>query len=258
MKPLHYRTLAALALLLTAAACNLSPLRNRIKVGEEPIVVFVGEGVDGNTDLFVVPAGGGTIVQLTFTPLRESMPRINLRGDAVAFLRARDTLATSANEVILMNLLNGAERQLPVPDSAGRITMIAWGGSGNTLYVRSARGSWLLSTPPEPARAVAATGAEVARADSFFQLWVGTPPFAYITRCAGGGICAQGPVVKATTLTTEGHDPLLWGTDSVAWFEGDGMVIRGIGPGTVRRMLWRHPPGHPRDGSYSGVTEAGR
>ncbi|MEO5799938.1 MAG: hypothetical protein ABIZ70_07850 [Gemmatimonadales bacterium] len=255
---MHLRTTATIALLLTAAACNLSPLRNRIKVGEEPIVVFVGEGVDGNTDLFVVPASGGTIVQLTFTPLHESMPRINARGDAVAFVRTRDTVKSAPTEVILMNLLNGAERQLPVPDSAGPITLIAWGGNGNTLYVRSARGSWLLSTPPEPPRATAATGAEVARADSFFQLWVGTPPFAYLTRCAEGGICAQGPNVKATSLTTEGHDPLLWGVDSVAWFEGDGMVIRGIGPGSVRRMLWKHPPGHPRDGSYSGVIEAGR
>ena len=102
------------------AACNLSPLSNRIKVGEEPIVVFIGEGVDGNTDLFVVPASGGSIMQLTFTPLHESMPRLNTRGDIVAFLRARDSAATTPTEVVIMNMLNGAERALG-RNLAGRV-----------------------------------------------------------------------------------------------------------------------------------------
>lgn len=251
---------AAVAVALSAmvTACNLSPLRNRIKVGEEAIVLFVGEGADGHTDLFVVPASGGSIVQLTFTPLIESMPRINHRGDAVAFLRARDSLPTTRNDVVLMNLLNGAERTLPVPDSAGRVEAIAWGPDTNTLYVRSARGTWRVSTPPLPPEAVAAVGAEAPRASSAFDLWVGNPPFAMIYECPQGGVCAVGKQVDTTVISATGRDPLRWGADSVAWFDGDGMVVRGIGPGTVRRVLWKHPPAHPRDGSYSGVTDAGR
>ena len=247
-----HRQVAAIVLLGSmVAACNLSPLSNRIKVGEEPIVVFIGEGVDGNTDLFVVPASGGSIMQLTFTPLRESMPRLNARGDIVAFLRARDTAATTPNEVVIMNMLNGAERALELPDGAGRTTTIAWGPDSNSLYVRSATGSWRMATPPAPPAAVAARGAEAITADSVFELWVGEPRFARIIPCASGGVCAVGPRVDTTVLSAVGRDPLRWGADSVAWFEGDGMVIRGIGPGTVRRMLWKRPPAHPRDGSYS-------
>ena len=244
---------AALCLVLLAG-CNLSPLRNRIKVGEEAIVIFVGDGIDRNTDLFVVPASGGSITQLTFTPLHESMPRINARGDVVAFIRARDTAATAPNELVAMNLLNGAERIFALPGGAGHITAIAWAPDSNSLYLRSAQGTWRASTPPLPAHVVPATGADFVRADSVFELWVGEPRFARIFACQSGGVCAVGPRVDTTVLSTLGRDPLRWGADSVAWFEGDGMVIRGIGPGTVRRMLWRQPPGHPHDGTYGGVT----
>ena len=253
------RQVAAVALSgLMVAACNLSPLSKHIKVGEEPIVVFIGEGIDGNTDLFVVPASGGSIMQLTFTPLRESMPRLNTRGDIVAFLRARDTAATTPNEVVIMNMLNGAERSLDLPDGAGRATTIAWGPDSNSLYVRSATGSWRIATPPSPPSAIALRGGDFVTADSVFELWVGQPRFARIIRCASGGVCAVGPRVDTTILSPVGRDPLRWGTDSLAWFEGDGMVIRGIGPGTVRRMLWKRPPAHPRDGSYSDAVATGR
>lgn len=246
---------AATALLLggMASACNISPLNHRIKVGEEPIVVFAGEGIDGNTDLFVVPASGGSIVQLTFTPLRESMPRVNPRGDVVAFLRVRDSAATAPNEVVIMNLLNGAERALDLPPGAGRATAIAWAPDSNSLYVRSAAGSWRITTPPAPPSAVVASGEELVVADSLFELWVGHPRFARIVPCATTGICVVGVSNDTTVLSPLGRDPLRWGADSVAWFEGDGMVIRGIGPGTVRRMLWKRPPAHPRDGSYSNA-----
>lgn len=243
---------------LVTAACNLSPLNNRIKVGEEPIVVFVGEGTDGNTDLFVAPASGGSIAQLTFTPLRESMPRINPRGDAVAFLRARDSIATRPNEVVLMNLLNGAERRLSLPPDVGRVTRIAWGADSNTLYARGATAIWRITTPPGPSDAVLAHGNDAVAADTAFEIMLGTPPFAKIVPCPAGGVCAAGRNVAMTVLSAAGRDPLHWGVDSVAWFEGDGLVIRGIGPGAVRRMLWKHPPAQPRDGSYSGVTDTGR
>lgn len=258
MNRLISRVAVAIVLVVMATGCNLSPLRNRIKVGEEPIVTFVGEGIDGNTDLFVVPAGGGSIIQLTFTPLRESMPRINWRGDAVAFIRSKDSLPTTPNEVVLMNLLNGAERKLALPDSAGRIEAIAWAPDTNSLYVRSARGTWRVTTPPLAPEAFAATGDDLYAASIAFDLWVGDPPFAVVYRCPQGGVCAVGKRVDTTVISTTGHDPLRWGTDSIAWFEGDGMVVRSIGPGPARRVLWKHPPAKPRDGSYSGVTDAGR
>ena len=38
--------------------CSITPLTNKIRVGEEPFVIVVGEGRDGETDLFAAPAGG--------------------------------------------------------------------------------------------------------------------------------------------------------------------------------------------------------
>lgn len=255
------RTLAvAVAIAATATACNFSPLRNRIKVGEEAIVIFVGEGADGNTDLFVAPVAGGPVVQLTYTPLIESSPRINPRGEAVAFLRVRDAKPTSQNEVVLMNLLNGAERRLAIPASAGRVQRIAWNPlDSNALFVKGVHGEiFRIATPPSPAEAVPVNGQDVVIAETALGLWVGDPPFATIYHCPAGGICAVGKRVDTTVLATTGHDPLRWGTDSVAWFDGDGMVVRSIGPGPARRMSMKRPPAKPRDGSYSGVSNAGR
>lgn len=243
-----------------AAACSLSPLNNRLHVGEESFVAFLGEGIDGNTDIFVSPAAGGTVLQLTFTPLVESFPTLATHGDAIAFVRSRDTLPGTRQDLVVMNLLNGADRSLPLPADAGRIVAIAWARDGAALYARTVRGdattTWRLATPPADAAAARVTDDGRAAADSAFALWIGDPPFARLLMCAGRAICAIGPSGDTTTLAPDGHDPFVWGADSIAWFEGDAMLVRSAGPGAPRRLTWTRPPQHPRAGSYAGKAPA--
>lgn len=248
------RTVAALAL-AGAAACNLSPLNNRLRVGEESFVAFLGEGIDGNTDIFVSPAGGGTVLQLTFTPLVERFPALAPHGDAIAFVRARDTLPATKQDLVVMNLLNGADRSVPLPADAGRITAIGWARDGAALYARTDRqgatATWRVAMPPTEAVAVAVTGDALAAADSAFAAWIGDPPFARLLPCASRGVCVIGASGDTTVLAAEGREPFSWGADSIAWFEGDALLVRGAGPGSARRLTWTRPPQHPRAGSYA-------
>lgn len=240
------RTLLAL---LLVGGCKFSPLMNRIEVGEEPFAVVVGEGPDGRTDLFAVSAGGGAVTQLTFTVPIEMGPRLTRDGGVLAFVRMRDTLATTPREVVLMNLVSGSERPLPLPAEAGQARQVGWSDDETTLYVQTDRGVWAVPAPPAQAVARAVTPGD-AVADTALALWLGTPRFARAIGC-GEGVCAITPRGDTTTLTPTGHHPLRWGTDSVAWFDGEVLMIRPLGPGGPRRMTWTQPPRNPRDGAYA-------
>ncbi len=109
----------ALAAVAFVSACSFSPINHRIKIGEESFIVFVGEGIDHNTDLFAVPANGGSVAQITFTPLVEKGPRLSPTGEVVAFLRMRDTIPGTPRNVVLMNLLSGGEAAVALPADAG-------------------------------------------------------------------------------------------------------------------------------------------
>src|SRR6267142_409397 len=67
----HRSLLTALALLAAGllAACRgtLSPLSNRLKIGEESYIVFSADGEDGLSDLFASPPSGSPTFQITFT-----------------------------------------------------------------------------------------------------------------------------------------------------------------------------------------------
>jgi hypothetical protein len=70
-----FRLTSHLSLLLALTACAVTPLSRRIRVGEEPFVIGIGEGSDSMTDLFAAPAGGGEFLRLTFTRAEERLPR---------------------------------------------------------------------------------------------------------------------------------------------------------------------------------------
>ncbi len=239
----------ALLALMLVGGCKFSPLMNRIEVGEEPFAVVVGEGPDGRTDLFAVPAGGGLVTQLTFTLPIEIGPRLTRDGGVLAFLRMRDTLPTTPHEVVVMNLVSGGERSLPLPADAGQAQHVGWSDDETTLYVRTDRGIWAIAAPPAAPAARAVTAGD-AVADTALTLWLGTPRFARAISC-GPAICAITPRGDTTQLTPTGRDPLRWGTDSVAWFDDDVLVVRSLGPGGPRRMSWSQAPTRPRDAAYA-------
>ena len=257
MTPRSTRAAVACAsVALCFSACSFSPISHRIKVGEEPFVVFVGEGIDHNTDLFAVPAGGGTVAQVTFTPLVEQGPRLSPSGEVVAFLRMRDTLADTHRDVVLMNLLGGGEVTLSLATDAGVPRAVAWSQDGRTLYIRTDRGDWQSAIPPAPVAVVPVPAAESAAIDSALALWLGEPRFARVIACVDGGLCIVGPRRDTTPLAPQGHDPMRWGRDSVAWFQQGGIVVRSLGPGRERRITWTNAPDRPRDGSYTAGSVA--
>ena len=144
------RALAALlaAPLLLAACGGISPLRHRFEVGEDPYVLFAADGPEGAGDLYVVGPGGGRVVQVTFSPVDESAPALAPAGDVVAFLRR--ARADSVPQPWLLNLVNGAERKVPLPPGAGAPERLAWGVGGRELAIRTARGVWVTPAPPAP------------------------------------------------------------------------------------------------------------
>ena len=116
-----------LGALLLAVACRgtLSPLSNRIEVGQEPYVIMVADGEDGLGDLFASSTAGGMPWQITFTRVDERLPSLSPDGISLAFIRSRAPGDTAVRHVAVMNLLNGSERQLPLP-AAVRVEQLAW------------------------------------------------------------------------------------------------------------------------------------
>lgn len=231
------------------AACSFSPLTNRIKVGDDDIVVFVAEGVDGNTDLFISPTAGGTPTQLTYTVAVEMLPRLSPDGGVLAFVRARDSLGGGAR-LIAMNLLNGNERSVTLPDDIGRPLALGWGTAPGSLYLRTTTGRWKADAPPAPFTVARLAGADPA-ADTALAVWLGEPRFARAEPCAAGGVCVIGAAAETTIVSRDGTGALRWGMDSVAWFEGPNLIVRGLGPGPARRVTWRKAPERPRDATYA-------
>jgi hypothetical protein len=242
--------LLAAAMALFLAACSFSPLAHRINVGEDPFVVFVGEGIDHHTDLFAAPAGGGEVAQVTFTALIERHPQLSSSGSVVAFIRMPDSLPGTRREVIAMNLLSGGEATINLPAAAGVPDQVVWSGD-SVLYIRTDHGMWRAPAPPsaDPATPVAAS--DSARADTALALWLGQPRFTRVVNCTTTGLCVIGPRGDTALLAPGGTDAMRWGDDSVAWFEDGTVMVRSLGPGRARRVNWTSMPDHPRDGSYA-------
>ncbi|HEY3935573.1 MAG TPA: hypothetical protein VGL65_13260 [Gemmatimonadales bacterium] len=232
------------------SACSFSPLAHRIDVGQEPFVIFVGEGIDHHTDLFAAPAGGGEVAQLTFTALIERHPRLSPSGDVVAFIRMRDTLPGTQHDVVAMNLLSGGEMTIALPAAAGQADDLAWSGD-TVLYVRTDHGVWRAAAPPAHGDATPVIAPDSARADSVLSVWLGQPRFARVVNCSTAGLCIIGPKGDTGLLAPQGRDAIRWGDDSVAWFEDGAVMVRSLGPGRERRVNWRSIPDHPRDGTYA-------
>lgn len=244
-------------LLLLATACSFSPLANRIDVGEEPFLVLVATGPDGMIDLHAVPAGGGTTARITFTPLVESAPALSRGGDVVAFLRGADSLPDTPRDLVVMNLLNGAERTLPVPEAAGRVVRLAWSDDGANLLLATTTGTWAITAPPATPVATQLDGAARESADSALATWLGRPRFARAFNCPmGEGVCLIGPSGDTAVLASRGRDPFAWGQDSVGWFEGDGLYVRSLGPATPRPVsLGQRAPTGAGQATYAAATE---
>jgi hypothetical protein len=236
-----------------ALGCGLSPIDHRIKLGEEPFVVLVGEGNDRNTDLFTTTTSSGHVYQLTFTRVIEQAPALANGGGMVAFLRLRDTLPGTRRDVVVMILENGAEKTIPLPATAGLALALGWRAGDSVVYIRTDRGLWQANIPVSGSEATAVSSADSIVASQVTGAWLGQPPFAQAIQCPAG-ICIIGPRHDTTTLSATGHDPMRWGRDSVAWFEGSEIVVRSLGAGRARRVMLKDAPANLRQGSMGGAN----
>ncbi|HWA17193.1 MAG TPA: hypothetical protein VG817_12210 [Gemmatimonadales bacterium] len=229
--------------LLAMLGCRgtLSPLSNRIDIGQESYFVFVADGEDGLGDLFAAAPVGGQAYQITYTRLDEQQPRLSPDGVVLAFLR-RSHGDSARLEPVFMNLVNGAERTIA---DAGDVTALAWSADGTQLYLRGASGIKVVDAPP--ARSVVRTvdGAMLATADSAFKVLLGEPPVGEAISCEQGGVCAS-VASGVTLLAAEGKFPANWGKDSLVYSVGNDLIVRPLGGGATRTVRFTGALKSPR------------
>jgi dipeptidyl aminopeptidase/acylaminoacyl peptidase len=227
------------------AAC-VSPLTNRIAVGEEPFVIAVGEGPDSATDLFAAPAGGGRFVRLTFNRAEERAPRLAPDGLSVAFLR-RSPEDTQWSLVIL-DLRNSGEREVALPAEAGEPEALGWSRDGQRVIVR-AQGYYEAAAPPRDA-VLTHLGADLAAADSLTGQLLGEPPKGKVAQCHDGNACIVSAAGETTLLGAGASGVIRWGADSLGYFSNGAFEVRPLGGGHVRQPAWKELPARLREVTY--------
>ena len=244
-------TLLLFPLTLLVSSCDptLPPLRGQMEIGRDPYAVFVG-GSGPNTDLYAVRPDGGRPVRVTFTNVAELRPALSSDGGGLAFLRGTSLNDSTPATVWVMNLLSGSERELVLPKGAGRPVRAGWEQGGASLIVATEKGLYHINTPPADADPRAVDADERVRAESSLAVLLGDPVFARVVRCdSAGDICVSGESGPAL-LARGARDPVRWGSDSVAFFVGDELAIRPLGPGRTRRLVWSSPPERPREMTF--------
>ncbi len=209
-------------------------------------MVFAADGEAGSGDLFASSSAGGVRYQITFTRLDERLPALSPDGTMLAFVRSSAPGHSRERWLVVMNLLNGAERRTEiegaVPDA------LAWAPDGTRIYLRV--GGTVRASPAPPGDlAIAGVGdVERAAADSALTVLLGDPPFGTAVNCDGGGICVRLGGDSLATVAAAGSVPTRWSGDSIAYFESGAWVIRPLAGGRTRVLRWSvDAPTPPRE-----------
>lgn len=237
------------AYLLLLASCAATPLSNRIAVGEEPLVIGVGEGPDGNTDLFAASASGGGFVRLTFTRAEERTPRLSPDGTGLAFVRSEVHDAITRWTVVALDLKTSAERTALLPANAGEPARLGWSPDGTRVVLR-AGGYFEMDAHPGKAELHPVPEDSAAQADSATRELLGKPEVGMVVECAGGGACIAAGTGEVTPLGIGVTEAVRWGADSVGYFVAGGFEVRPLAGGRSRRPQWSAAPGGLRSITY--------
>jgi hypothetical protein len=236
---------------LLASCSGVTPLTNRIKIGEEPFVIAVGEGPDGQTDLFAAPAGGGAFTRLTFNRPEERFPKISPTGELVAFLRASDGTSGPPWSLVILNLRTNAERAMPLPQDAGEPERLGWSRDGGRV-VLSAQGYFAMAAPQAPPQFSRFSSDSIPLADSLSREVLGDPPQGIVRECVNGGLCILAVTGEVTTLDTAARDAVRWGADSVGYALSGRYEVRPLRGGHSRQPAWTGAPAGLRQLTYNG------
>jgi hypothetical protein len=250
------RSLVAAVSCLALSACggSLPPLRGQIAVGRDAYAVFVAGNSPAGGDLYGVRAEGGPAVAITFTNVGESRPRLSPDGTSIVFLRGRSLTDTTPASVWVMNLLNGAERELELPKGAGPPLEAGWSERGRAIVVSTTGGLYRFGAPPAGSAPLLVSAAGRAAAESSLAVLLGRPAFARVVPCAEpGALCIESDTGSPGLLARRAHDALPWGADSVAYFVGDEVEIRPLGAGRSRRLDIEGPPRRRQMTAFTGL-----
>lgn len=234
-------------LALLAAGC-VTPLSNRIDVGNEAFVVVVADGADGNVDLFAAPAEGGAFRQLTYSRVAEDVPRLGPTGTLLAFVRSGSEAdgPGATGHVVVMDLTRGTEIEGALPAEAGQVTRLGWTSSGDTLIARAGDGRWVAPITT-PLRWTRAPGPAAPALDSLLAERLGDPPFATVAPCGtGSGLCLVTTRAEETPLDPRATDACRWGPDAVGYLVDGKIEVRPLGGGRLRQPTWTSTPAHLR------------
>jgi hypothetical protein len=223
----------------------MTPLTNRIKVGEEAFVIAVGEGPDGQTDLYAAPAGGGSFTRLTFNRPEERFPKISPDGGMVAFLRSVGGASGPPWSLVVLDLLTNGERATPLPAEVGEPVRLGWSRDGKRV-VLCAQGYFLMAAPPAAPAFTRFPADSLELADSLSRELLGDPPRGIVRECRNGGLCIMAQTGELTLLDTAARDAVRWGADSVAYFLPGGFEVRPLAGGHSRQPVWAGSPARLR------------
>lgn len=254
------RSRALLVLLAVAGCTGLPPLRHKFEVGRDAYVVLVADAPDGRGDIWAMSPDGSDVVQITFSLPAEWSPRLSPAGDVIAFLRSREQGDTTRTRIWLLNLLNGSERELSLPDSAGAPVALAWTEGGRAIVVRTTRTFFRFNAPPYPPAPAEVASQDMAAAERAMGVIVGSPAFARIAACEGTvALCVYPDSGPAAPLAAGATDPVRWGDDSLGYELEGALVVRPVGPGRERLVRWRTSLVNPRDLSvFTGRRDPAR
>jgi hypothetical protein len=228
-------------------------------VGTDPFVLFVGGTGRAGGDLYAVEADGGPAIPVTFTAVGEMRPALAPNGGMVAFLRGGSLRDSTPAAVWVMNLLSGAEREIPLPRGAGPPALVGWSADGSSLVVEAGGRLYRAPAPPSDAEARPVPAAARAQAESALGVLLGRPAFARVVRCPDpADLCVQADTGSPGLLARGAAAAARYGDDSVLVLIGRELLVRPLGPGHARRIEWAGLPPAPREPTAFGGASAPR
>ncbi|MGZ5495000.1 MAG: S41 family peptidase, partial [Thermoanaerobaculia bacterium] len=92
------------------------------------LIAFTGQ-YEGNTDVYVVPAGGGVPARLTWHPSNDVVQGFTPDGTSILFSSPREVFTNRYQQLFTVPVTGGAVTKLPIPNAA----KAAWSADGRTI-----------------------------------------------------------------------------------------------------------------------------